>query len=68
MDRNCLLLITQPDSYRIDTYLNAARDMEIEVMIASRGKYSLVSEVHQGLHIDLDDLDISCAQILRSAQ
>lgn len=68
MDRNCLLLITQPDSYRIAPYLNAARDMEIDVMIASRGKYSLVSEVHQGLHIDLDDLDGACAQILRSAQ
>lgn len=37
-------------------------------MIASRGKYSLVSEVHQGIHIDLDDLDGSCQRIINTAQ
>ena len=68
MYRKRLLLITQPDSYRIAPYLNAARELGIEVMIASRGKYSLVSEVHQGLHIDLDDIENACAQILKSAQ
>lgn len=34
------------------------------MVIASRGKFSLVSEVHRGLHIDLDDLDTSSALIV----
>ncbi len=63
-----LLLIAQPDSYRIAPYLNAARRMGIEVMIASRGQYSLVSEVHQGIHIDLDDIEGSCSCIIKAAQ
>jgi biotin carboxylase len=62
-----LLLIAQPYSYRIAPYLNAARRMGIEVMIASRGEFSLVSEVHDGLHIDLDDLDNACKRILKEA-
>lgn len=59
-----LLLITQPDSYRIAPYLNAARDMGIEVMIASRGEFSLVCEVHKGLHIDLNDLQSGYEKII----
>lgn len=59
-----LLLIAQPDSYRIAPYLNAARRMGLEVLIASRGRYSLISEVHDGLHIDLDDFDAALDRIL----
>ena len=50
-----LLLIAQPNSYRIAPHIRAARDMGMETLIASRGEYSLVTEVHRGLHIDLDD-------------
>ena len=42
--------------------------MGLDVLIASRGEYSLVSEVHGGLHIDLDDLDGSLARILKEAR
>ena len=48
------LLIAQPDSYRIAPYINAARRMGLSVQVASRGEYSLVSEVYEGLHIDLN--------------
>ncbi len=68
METNRLLLITQPNSYRIAPYLNAARSLDIEVMIASRGQYSLVSEVHDGLHIDLDNLNSACERILELAK
>ncbi len=41
--------------------------MGLEVLIASRGEHSLISEVHDGLHIDPDDFDTSLARILREA-
>ncbi|TNG01993.1 MAG: ATP-grasp domain-containing protein [Gammaproteobacteria bacterium] len=63
-----LLLISQPDSYRIAPYLNAARQMGFEVLVASRGEYSLVSEVHDGIHVDLDDHDAALDLILLEAR
>ena len=50
-----LLLITPPNSYRTVAYLEAARRRDIPVLVASEGKYSLVSEVAGGLHINLQD-------------
>ncbi|MGB5405477.1 MAG: ATP-grasp domain-containing protein [Thiogranum sp.] len=63
-----LLLVAQPGSYRIAPYLNAARRMGLEVLVASHGEYSLISELHDGLHIDLDDFDSALANILREAR
>ncbi|MEE9398164.1 MAG: ATP-grasp domain-containing protein [Methylococcales bacterium] len=62
------LLIAQPDSYRIAPYLKAAKQMGLDVLIASRGKHSLISEVYDGLHVDLNDIDRSLAQIRQEAQ
>ncbi len=42
--------------------------MGIEVMIASRGEFSLVSEIHAGLHINLDDLSNAYAKIIEQAK
>jgi hypothetical protein len=42
--------------------------MGLEVLVASRGEYSLISELHDGLHIDFDDVDTALANILREAQ
>lgn len=61
------LLISQPNSYRIAPYINAARRMGLEVLIASRGEHSLITEVHAGLHIDLDDQDAALQTILDEA-
>ncbi len=63
-----LLLIGQPGSYRIAPYLNAARRMGLEVLVASRGEHSLISEIHQGLHVDLDDPDSALTSILEIAR
>ena len=63
-----LLLIAQPDSYRIAPYLNAARHMGLEVLIASRGQHSLVAEVSEGLHVDLADSKAALATILNEAE
>ena len=62
------LLIAQPDSYRIAPYLKAAKQMGLEVLIASRGEHSLISEVYDGLHVDLNDIDGSLARIRQAAQ
>ena len=42
--------------------------MGLAVLVASRGEHSLVSEIYQGLHIDLDDLDSALARILEAAR
>ena len=63
-----LLLIAQPGSYRIAPYLTAARGMGLDVLIASRGEHSLISEVHQGLHVDLDNPDNALSDILEVAR
>lgn len=38
--------------------------MGLEVLIASRGEHSLITEVHAGLHIDLDDIPAALNTIL----
>ena len=63
-----LLLIAQPGSYRIAPYLSAAQRMGLEVLVASRGEYSLISELHDGLHIDLDQFEAALTRILEAAQ
>jgi len=61
-------LIAQSGSYRIAPYIQAARKMGLEVLIASRGEFSLVTEVYEGLHIDLGDADSALATILDEAR
>jgi len=39
--------------------------MGLDVLIASNGKHSLVSEVQSGLHIDLDNISNSLTEILK---
>ena len=42
--------------------------MGLEVLIASRGQHSLITEVHEGLHIDLDEPDKALQTILAEAK
>ena len=42
--------------------------MGIEALVASRGEYSLISELHDGLHIKLDDLESALASIVTAAE
>ena len=53
-DQQRLLLIAPHSSYRISPYIQAAQKLGIEVMVASTSEHSLVSEVAEGLRIDLD--------------
>ena len=61
------LLIAQPNSYRIAPYIKAAQNMGLEVMIASAGQHSLITEVHAGIHINLNDIPTSLKTILDEA-
>jgi len=42
--------------------------MGLNVLIASRGKYSLISEVYEGLHVDLEDHDAAIELIIKKSQ
>ena len=48
-----LLLIAPPGSYRTVAYLETARDLGVDVLVASEGRHSLVGEIAAGLHVDL---------------
>lgn len=48
-----LLLIAPPGSYRTAAYLATARELGVEVLVASEGRHSLVGEIAAGLHVDL---------------
>jgi len=50
-----LLLITPPNSYRTIAYLDAARRLGMDVLVASEGKFSLVGAIARGIHVDLED-------------
>ncbi len=52
MARPRVLLIAPPYSYRIAAYLKAAKQLNISLIIASEGKYSLSSDIASGIHID----------------
>ncbi len=49
-----VLLVAPPHSYRIAAYVQAAHSLEIDILVASEGRHSLVGAVAQGLHVDLD--------------
>jgi biotin carboxylase len=63
-----LLLISHHNSYRIAPYIKAAKNLGLEVTIASQGKHSLVTEVANGIHINFDDIDSAINEILKANQ
>ena len=62
------LLISQPNSYRIAPYIKAAIGLGLEVLIASEGKHSLITEVHAGLHIKIENFQESLDTILKASE
>ena len=60
-----LLLISHHNSYRIAPYIKAAKNLGLEVTIASQGQHSLVSEVANGIHIDFANTDAAVNEILK---
>ena len=59
-----VLLITPPGSYRVHAYLEAARDLGLEMLVASEGEHSLVPELSGGIRVDLADPEAVVEQVL----
>jgi len=52
--RRRVLLIAPHTSYRISAYYQAAKRLGIDLVVASRGEYSLVPEIAAGINVDLE--------------
>ena len=63
-----ILVIAPHGSYRTAAFIDAAKHLNVDVLIASEGKHSIVSVYAQGLHIDLEDNPGSLERILGEAQ
>ena len=63
-----VLVIAPHSSYRTAAFLHAANQLEVEVLFASEGKYSVVSAHSDGLHIDMRDTANALQTILREAR
>ena len=55
-------------SYRIAPYLDAARQLGIELLIISEGRHSLVSEIAEGIHVDFSKPDAAIETILAAIE
>jgi len=62
-----ILLIAPHSSYRTAPFLAAAHALNVETLIASQGRHSIVSDYARGLHIDLRQPDEALEIILREA-
>jgi biotin carboxylase len=63
-----VLVIAPHGSYRTSAFVAAARRLGVEVLIASEGKHSIVSEYARGLHLDFGAPREALQRILAAAQ
>jgi len=63
--KQSLLLIAPHGSYRTMRYLQAAARLDLNVVIVSEGKYSIVSEYAQGVHVQFSRPEEALAIILK---
>lgn len=64
----CILLVAPHNSYRIHAYIEAAKHLDIHLIVASQSEYSLVSAVAQGIQIDFSDIDASLKTLIDAHQ
>lgn len=62
-----VLLVAPRDSYRTAPYISAARKLEVDILIASEGKHTLVGLEAPGVLIDLNDVPGSLRALLAAA-
>lgn len=63
--KQSLLLIAPHGSYRTMRYLQAASQLNLNVVIVSEGEYSIVSEYAQGIHVQFAQVDLAFDIILK---
>ncbi len=68
MNKDRILLIAPPNSYRLAPYIRAAKKLNIELLVASEGQYSLTTEVAFGLHIDFSNQQQALETIIAAAR
>ena len=66
--RDRVLVIAPHGSYRTAPFISAANKLNIDVLIASQGEHSIVSEYVHGLHIDFTDTEQAIETILTEAR
>ena len=66
--RDRVLVIAPHGSYRTAAFINAANKLNVDILIASQGEHSIVSDYVQGLHIDFQDNHQSIETILSEAK
>ena len=62
-----VLVIAPHSSYRTAAYIQAAQQLNSEVLIASEGEYSIVNDFAKGLHIRFSDQDAAFEKIVEAA-
>ncbi len=66
-DNKRILLIAPHGSYRTFAFINAAKQKNIDVLIASEGQHSVVSAYSEGMHIKFDEPDEAIDKMLNEA-
>ncbi len=65
--RDRVLVIAPHGSYRTAPFIQAANKLNVDVLIASQGEHSIVSDYVQGLHIDFQNEEQAIETILTEA-
>lgn len=63
-----VLVIAPHGSYRTAAFIKAAKKLSVDVLIASQGEHSIVSEYVHGLHIDFTNIEQAIEIILTEAR
>ena len=50
-----VLLVSPPESYRIQPYVRAAHSLDLEILIASEGEWAISSPYSAGINVPLND-------------
>lgn len=66
--RDRVLIIAPHGSYRTAPFIKAANQLNADVLIASQGEHSIVSDYVQGLHIDFQNENQAIETILTEAK
>ncbi|MFO7602409.1 MAG: ATP-grasp domain-containing protein [Gammaproteobacteria bacterium] len=61
------MLIAPHGSYRTTAFMQAAQSMGVDVLLASEGKHSVISNYAEGLHLNFQQQEAALAQILMAA-
>ncbi len=63
-----VLLFASPTSYRIAAYREAAGRLGIDMLVAAEGRHALISEIADGLRVELDSPDGVLDRVLEEAR